>query len=316
MRSARAAAIAVTLLATVAVPPARSATIDTLRSGWWTAGAAPSLPASVAHPTVPAGGLDVADNFTGPYSIAAVHIPEPGSPQDAILTLTLAKGATPGVAVVACPTTSRWTPASGGRLADAPRWDCARSAPGVIAPDGVTIAWTVPASFARQGAIDVALVPSATASPFDAPLSAVKPTSVTFSSGPPPSRADSVSSGVPAAGEPAGPSGGQADSVPAPSDSGALPPAGAVTALDAQPSAPAAQALPTPGAPVPATPAAAPPHPERAAIRLEFSLLLTLLVGAAVVALTRAARSTNPPSAEVRGVGRFATTHDAPPRPL
>lgn len=316
MRPARAGAIVVALLATVAVPPARSATIDTLRSGWWTAGAAPSVPSSVAHPTVPAGGLDVADNFTGPYSVAAVHIPEPGAPQDAILTLTLAKGATPGVAVTACPTTSRWTPASGGRLADAPRWDCSRSAPGVIAADSVTIVWTVPAAFARQGAIDVALVPSATASPFDAPLSAVKPNSITFSTGPVPSRPDSVSAGVPAAGEPAGPSGGQVDSVPAPSDSGALPPTGAVTAPDAQPAAPAAQALPAPGPPAAAAPATAPPHPERAAIRVEFGLLLALLVGAAVVALTRAARSTNPPAAEVRGVGRFATTHATPPRPL
>lgn len=317
MRAARGTVIAVALLAAMAAPPARSATIDMLRSGWWTAGAAPAVPSSVAHPTVPPGGLDVADNFSGPYSVAAVHVPETGAPQDAILTLTLAKGATPGVSVTACPTTSRWTPASGGRLADAPRWDCSRAARGVIATDGTTIAWTLPAAFARQGAIDVALVPSAAASPFDAPLSAVKPNSVTFSSGPPESVPPSVSPGA-AAGEPSGSAGGQVDSVPAPTDGSRLPPGGAVVPPGAQPTEPpTAQAVAGPGTPPgPATPAIPRPRPERAAVRLEFGLLLALLVGAAGVALTRAARSTNPSAAEVRGIGRFAAPHPTPPRPL
>lgn len=100
------------------VPARAQAAAEIADTGWWTQNPAPNAPA---------GGFEVAEGPQGPLSVAAFHIRvEATTLTQAVLTLSESQVVgTPALQV--CPTTSTWTPATGGAYSAAPTPNCATS---------------------------------------------------------------------------------------------------------------------------------------------------------------------------------------------
>ena len=244
-----------------AFAPSASA-VAGVQSGYWS-----SLPAT---PEVPAGGLEIASNASGPQAVAAVKFTLASGESSPVLTLKVAQAQPQTqLAMEACAVAAEsagWTPPTGGgpgAMANAPKADCQNGlVAGAVAADGSTVTFDLSLMPADGGIVDVLLQPSEVASPtagtapgvpdqiyptYDAAFQPVTASSITVEAGP------SSSS-----------SGGSSSS------SGAAAPAPAYPA-------PAAAALPV-GLPAPATatgnaPAVAPvvaasPQPSNAAVSL------------------------------------------------
>ncbi|HZQ83842.1 MAG TPA: hypothetical protein VFA83_03335 [Acidimicrobiales bacterium] len=114
------AAGAALLVGMVVLPAAAraQAAAEIADTGWWTQSPAPNAPA---------GGFEVAEGPQGPLSVAAFHIRvEATTLTQAVLTLSESQVVgTPTLQV--CPTTSVWTPATGGAYSSAPTPNCATS---------------------------------------------------------------------------------------------------------------------------------------------------------------------------------------------
>jgi hypothetical protein len=232
----------------------------TVESGWWT-----SAPAALA-PDAPQDGLVVqgGPDPTTPFAFAAVRFTGASGEKAVSLTLKVAPGAAsnPNTALVACPVSGSFTPAQGGAMADAPKFDCsAAKAPGTLAADGSSYAFTLEQLASSGGETTIAIVPTTPTDRVvlarpgaDAFQTATADTSTSSdsSSG---ATADSGSSASSSgdAGTPVGDTGAAAATgsfgaastpLPAVSDSGG-------TATDASPS-PTAASVASPGAPAPA----------------------------------------------------------------
>lgn len=134
------------------------ATVSSLRWGWWT-GASP-----LAYPDVPRDGLVVQGGLSAgsPLAYSALAF-EVGADASVRLRLSVAPGSvsTPGALVAACPlTTTSFSPAQGGSLADAPPFDCGTQA--VVGPNAEGSEYSLDVtSFQRGGVVAIAILPMA-----------------------------------------------------------------------------------------------------------------------------------------------------------
>ena len=138
-------------------------------SGYWTKAQVPSSsPVTVpAPPTVPSGGLYVANDPSGPTAISAVRYVVPEG-VEGTLALKIAAGSTPQVAnISACTATTSWDPPSGaGDMANAPKYAPSTCVIGQLAPDNSVYTFLLsPAQQPKPGTIDVVLIPTPAAGP-------------------------------------------------------------------------------------------------------------------------------------------------------
>ena len=113
------------------------------------------------NPSVPEGGLWVANDPTGPAAISAIRYR--GDIGEAELTLKFAPGGTIIGPVVACPALSGFEPGPAGAWRDRPAHDCKRMAlSGRTLPDGSGLQFTIPQGFAPFGerVIDIIILPA------------------------------------------------------------------------------------------------------------------------------------------------------------
>jgi ABC-type branched-subunit amino acid transport system ATPase component/ABC-type branched-subunit amino acid transport system permease subunit len=120
---------------------------------WWKVRQAAGIPAA-APPGVPADGLYVSSDPTGPAALSALRLPfaVPGR-----LDLQLSQAPTGTGAVVLHPATTSWEPVQNGEWAKAPKYDLGVAITGQVNGDRVT--WVVPSDFPGAGDhVDVVLV--------------------------------------------------------------------------------------------------------------------------------------------------------------
>jgi hypothetical protein len=281
---------------------------------------APTVPAPA---TVPADGLYIANDASGPTAIAAVRYLVGGA--GGTLTLQLADGAaaTGTEEIVGCPAQGGFTPAQNGRWDAQPGYDpTACTLKGTLDVAAKTLTFDVPTTFASSlGDITVVIVPAVgSTTPFSLPLA--KPENGSFVITSPPSAPVVTPSEAPAytPGEPV-----FSPSTP----SFAAPSAPSV----ATPEVAGGDAGAAPAVPVASTPAAALKDPSRAS---QIAAVIALaVIGAALWQLgkhpQRAPRllgSVGGAAAQAvevaplaktvraRGVGRFARQRDVPATPL
>lgn len=116
---------------------------------------------SSSNPTVPAGGLWVANDPTGAAAISALRYRGDIGAGD--LTLRFAPGSTTVGPVVACPALSEFEPVEGGSWADRPAHDCDRmSLSGRRSADGTAMEFTIPQGFVPFGerVLDIVVLPA------------------------------------------------------------------------------------------------------------------------------------------------------------
>lgn len=115
------------------------------------------------NPTVPEGGLWVANDPTGPIAISALRFR--GDIGAGELVLRFASGTTSVGPIVACPALTPFQPVEGGAWRDRPAHDCDRlSLTGRRTADGTGMAFTIPQGFLPFGerVLDVVLLPDPT----------------------------------------------------------------------------------------------------------------------------------------------------------
>ena len=205
------------------------------KTGWWFELQSGPLPAPLALPTVPAGGLYVQQGPNGPMAIGALHYTASDA-ASATLTLLTAPGSTtplPTAAVQACVTSASWTAPnpSPGAWDSAPKYGDPCT-PGKIATDNSAVAFFFNEPFFAKGGLDVAIVPIEGANPFA--LTFQKPADDSLKVTPKPSAVTLPSTPTTLVVAPSAPTGGGTASVPS----------GSVAASAAKPSTPAAAAAP------------------------------------------------------------------------
>ena len=312
-------------LALVASPASADAPEQT---GWWFELQTKTLPAPLPSlPTVPDGGIYVQQGPQGPVAYGALRYrvasgANPGDTTTASLTLTAAQGSTTslGAPLQACATSKSWqAPKSApGNWEDAPTFG-QPCTPGRISSDGTVVAFAFDASFVRDGALDVAVVPIEGASPFaiafDKP--AADAFAVTVRSAPP--------SAVPGASAVV-PSGGGAATAGGGGGVGGARPASSVA-----PAAPAAVAAPASNRPAIASSilnAAGLGDPDRGERAMALGGASLIVVGwwllssravpapTLIGALSGAAKPERPEPTRTGGIGRFARTRSRKPLTL
>lgn len=115
------------------------------------------------NPTVPDGGLWVANDPTGALAMSAVRYR--GDVGSGELTLRFAPGSTTVGRMVACPALSGFSPGPEGAWADRPAHDCDRlSLTGRLTPDGTGVQFTIPQGFLGFGerVLDIVILPDPT----------------------------------------------------------------------------------------------------------------------------------------------------------
>jgi hypothetical protein len=121
----------------------------------------PDTPELPPPASVPADGLYVAGNPSGPEAVAALQWVIPEGASGTTLTLVAAAPLTPTTKIQLCPTTTNWKPEQAGAWRGAPLYQCASDAPvGVVPTDGAKITFTL-GKLGQNQLIDVALVPVA-----------------------------------------------------------------------------------------------------------------------------------------------------------
>lgn len=288
----------------------------------------PEPPVNVPPPAaVPDGGLYVANDPSGPAAVSALRF-DGTDVGEATLTLPLAPGSTTTTpfTIVACPPLSAWTAVQNGAWRDRPAHDCARAAiSGVLAADGASMTWNIPATFKPVGAstLDVLLLPiEGEGQPFSVVFQAPGSDSLAVLGPPPPTTAYTPTTLPPLPSNLPGSS--PSYSAPSSGSTGATPAA-------AVPSAPTVAATPGAAAAAPAeTPATGvlAAFKENRVARIVSAVLLVLMGVAFYVASDREARlprllgavAASRANASVaaervaraRGIGRFKRPRFAP----
>jgi len=147
-----------------AFAPAAGA-VSNVQSGYWS-----SYPAA---PQVPAGGLEVSSNATGPAAVAAIRFTLDSGETAPVLKLKVAQAQPQSqVAVQACQIaakSSSWRPPSGGgpgALADAPKADCSAGLIiGQLASDGSTLTFDFSTVGITGSTVDIVIQPNQIANP-------------------------------------------------------------------------------------------------------------------------------------------------------
>jgi hypothetical protein len=126
--------------------------------GWWYAANAGLPVAPPAPPSVPADGMYVANDVSGPAAIAALSVPVPSGAGMGPLVLHIAGTPLMSQPPVACPLRSAIKPAEAGAWSDRPMYDCAQ-AQKVGSVDAAKTTVTFDASpFLRDGAVGVVIL--------------------------------------------------------------------------------------------------------------------------------------------------------------
>ena len=292
--------------------------------GWWHK--AQQIPNNATNlpppPGVPADGMFVANEPSGPFAISAVRY---AAESDATLTLPVAGTGQSGTpAVMACPSTATWDSAVAGRWDNRPAYDCKTNAEGKLTPDGKGMAFALKPDLQRNpGTYDLVIVPTASPVPFT--IAFERPTEASFAAAP-----ASTSSDAP-----------PFDSGSAPADQPSYDEPSRDFAFSGDPGFTAAPETPASGPPsaspilpVPTGPAAAPalPIPDTRGERIAAVVVLLAMVlglwwfgghparaprmlgsmGSRQVVVTPERRGL----ARLGGVGRFARPRDDAPQRL
>lgn len=296
--------------------PAR-AQAPAIATAWWTSSQVGGVLVGAAA-LVPPGGVQVANGSDGPVSVGALRLAAAPGTLNAV-RLGVAPGSTIETSsIVACPTVEAWEPIHGGALAEAPAWDCTLGqAAAAYDPASSTLRWDFDASFIRNGAIDVVLLPVAGGLPFTVSTQAPADDAIrttTPASSAPPTTAGSATT-APASGTTVAVSSSTA-APPAPRAFGAGPidPTPRPTAPAGLPSPLPTTAPTTTVAPTQLAAAADEPPRDPAIARvLALTLAAVLAAGAAAVGTGRFGSSEAERTGGVRGVGRFARERETPP---
>jgi hypothetical protein len=178
MNARRVSVLCLTVAAAFAVAPMSAGAIPPSQTAWWNQ--AQQLPAGAplavpAPPTVPAGGLYVANTPGGPAGLSALRFSS-DAPADGTLTLKIDSNSAPFAsiaAIQACLPLADWKPAENGTWTDVPLYTCTGNSP-TLAADGVTLTWKIPAAYQNGDVdyVDVLLAPAADANPFQIALAA------------------------------------------------------------------------------------------------------------------------------------------------
>lgn len=156
------AAVATAAGAVAAAPfllaaPARA--VSGIESGYWFSAQASGgvLP---PPPTVPAKGLWVSSNPSGPQAISAVRFSLAEGESTPVLTLKVHQS-TGTLALLACPTTSSWKAGDAQASSEQPKYDCSGAhAAAVISSDSTTVTLDL-TGVVTSSVADLALVPDA-----------------------------------------------------------------------------------------------------------------------------------------------------------
>jgi hypothetical protein len=322
----------------LAASPAHAQAPD--RVGWWFEAqtTALPLPVPVPVPVVPDGGLFVQQGANGPVAYGALHFTTADA-ASSLVELTAAAGSTTiGSTVQACRVTSSWSAPSPapGTWESKPTYD-SPCALGRVSTDGKVVVFYLDKEYVRDGAIDVAIVPPSTATPFAVAFDKPGADALTPAAAAPGSGGPTTTIQRPAVTAPPGNSGGTASAVP--SRAPGISPVGR-----AAPAAPAAPAAAPPAAAAPPSKlandvlnAAGFGDPDRGARAMSLLGASGLIIGwwltttqpermpRLVGALATGRRgSADPPPTEsaaklwstAGGVGRFARPRDTGPRAL
>ena len=187
------------LAASVVVAPGATAAdrVTHLASNFWWEGE-PSPAVLPAPPTVPAGGLWVSSDPAGAQAVSAVRFVLAADQTDPVLALQVSSAqpaSTVASGIVACPTTTNWSPGPGpGSWNTRPSGDCSvAQVSGVLSTDGRTLTFQL-SKLAVAGVANFVLEPLGTPT-FDATfepvtagdvLSSGSPTAVPTTGAPPP----------------------------------------------------------------------------------------------------------------------------------
>lgn len=160
--------------------------------GWWWKAQAVGLVPVPSPPTVPAGGLYVAGDPSGPFAVSAIRvfIPADTIVGPMVLRIASAQGT---VVIRACPTTIAWGPEQGGQMIGAPTADCASAATlGQVDTAAGTVTFEV-SPLVRDAFLNVVLLPQEGAV-FSSSFEPPGPDTIALTPAPPPSSGDSGTS--------------------------------------------------------------------------------------------------------------------------
>ena len=172
------------LWAAPALADSGSPAATNLESGyWWEAEASGSqVP---PPPDVPAGGLWVSSNSSGPQAVSAIRFDLLDGGTSPVVTLRISQEQPSGqLSMVACPATSDWTPPSGpGQWSSRPSADCSRGqAVAQIDSAGTTATIDLTSLVSSTGQVNVVLLPTSSSDPTNgsAPVQSPEPVYATF----------------------------------------------------------------------------------------------------------------------------------------
>lgn len=162
--------VALVAVAALVWAPSASLAAGAPGYGWWSQTTVGPLGGVTTPPDVPEDGLFIQTTLEGPLAISAVSLVSSEDLVPVTLTLTVTGGSFLSEAPHLCPTFSDITPVAGGAWADLPPHDCSRASAGVLADDGMTVAFDV-APFVAAGdpAVVIIAVGTTDRSAFEAP---------------------------------------------------------------------------------------------------------------------------------------------------
>jgi hypothetical protein len=143
------------------VPGTAGAEVPVSQVGWWTRSPSP--------PTVPDGGISVGAAPDGALTVGAVLVDTGDGASGASLRLVEASGGAGAqvAGIQVCPTSSSWSAAEGGPMADAPKDDCASAS--VAMTRGEDGSWTADVQKlldGKTGDVGLVVLPAADAVAF------------------------------------------------------------------------------------------------------------------------------------------------------
>lgn len=173
--------LGLTMVALGALPVAGTSAATNEAAGWWSRTSSPA-PLDPTAAKVEDGQLLVEGGPGGATAFAALRWVLDEGESAPTLTLTPLEGsiAPPELVLRACAVTKPWDEAAGGSFDDAPTYDCATAADGVVAEDGSSIELAL-APLLQGTNLDVVLVPGDQSPPFSLKIDKAAATTLTTS---------------------------------------------------------------------------------------------------------------------------------------
>src|SRR5438876_11347054 len=137
-RASRLVAVAVVWTAALAGTAPGAGAQEAAQQGWWTVANAGTPVPPPAPPDVPADGLLIQGGANSASAYAALVYEVPADATVGTLTLAVApnSGRTPNATPRLCQLGGTFTPAQGGPMADAPKFDCSKTSAGKPSSSG------------------------------------------------------------------------------------------------------------------------------------------------------------------------------------